>query len=141
MTRYGTIIGTGRYIPENEITNETFASRMAEVNPCLAEDVKKFEISTNIQTRFYAPEDWATSDLAVEAAKAALDDAGISPEDVDLIILGTDSPDYITPASSVVVQHKLGAINSGTFDVGCACASFPTGLAIASGLTSTNPYL
>ena len=114
---------------------------MAEVNPSLAEVVKKFEISTNIKTRFYAPEDWATSDLAVEAAKAALDDAGISPEDVDLIILGTDSPDYITPASSVVVQHKLGAINSGTFDVGCACASFPTGLAIASGLISTNPYL
>lgn len=141
MTRYGTIIGTGRYIPENEITNETFAAWMAEVNPSLAEVVKKFEVSTNIKTRFYAPEDWATSDLAVEAAKAALDDAGISPEDVDLIILGTDSPDYITPASSVVVQHKLGAINSGTFDVGCACASFPTGLAIASGLISTNPNL
>ena len=141
MTRYGTIIGTGRYIPENEITNETFAGWMAEVNPSLAEVVKKFEASTNIKTRFYAPEDWATSDLAVEAAKAALNDAGISAEDVDLIILGTDSPDYITPASSVVVQHKLGAVNAGTFDVGCACASFPTGLAIASGLFSTNPNL
>ena len=52
-----------------------------------------------------------------------------SPEDVDLIILGTDSPDYVTPATSVVLQHKLGAKNAGTFDVGCACASFPTGLA------------
>lgn len=51
----------------------------------------------------------ATSDLAVEAAKAALEDAGITPDEVDLIILGTDSPDYITPATSVVVQEKLGA--------------------------------
>jgi 3-oxoacyl-[acyl-carrier-protein] synthase III len=141
MARYGTIIGTGRYIPENEVTNETFASWMAAVSPNLAEVVGKFEASSNIKTRFYAPEDWATSDLAVEASKAALNDAGITPEDVDLIILGTDSPDYITPASSVVVQHKLGAVNAGTFDVGCACASFPTGLALAAGLISTNPHL
>ncbi len=141
MKHFGTIIGTGRYIPENEITNETFASWMVEVSPNLVEVVGKFESSTNIKTRFYAPDDWATSDLAVEAGKAALDDAGITPEDVDLIILGTDSPDYITPASSVVVQHKLGAVKAGTFDVGCACASFPTGLALASGLISTNPNL
>jgi 3-oxoacyl-[acyl-carrier-protein] synthase-3 len=60
---------------------------------------------------------------------------------VDLIILGTDSPDYITPATSVVLQHKLGAVNAGTFDVGCACASFPTGAAIAAGLIAANPSL
>src|SRR5208282_3691151 len=59
-------------------------------------------------------------------------------EDVDLIILGTDSPDYITPATSVVLQHKLGAVNAGTFDVGCACASFPTALASAAGWIATN---
>ena len=67
--------------------------------------------------------------------------AGRRPEDVDLIILGTDSPDYITPATSVVVQEKLGAKNAGTFDVGCACASFPTGFAAAAGLIATNPGL
>ncbi len=141
MARYGTIIGTGRYLPENEITNETFARWMAEVNPSLADVVGKFEASSNIKTRFYAPEDWATSDLAVEAAKDAIADAGIDVKDIDLIILGTDSPDYITPASSVVVQHKLGAVNAGTFDVGCACASFPTGLALASGMITTNPHM
>ena len=64
----------------------------------------------------------------------ALERAGRQPEDVDLIIVGTDSPDYITPATSVVLQHKLGAVNAGTFDIGCACASFPTGLATAAGL-------
>jgi len=141
MSRYATIIGTGRYVPENEMSNAKFAELMGQVNPKLAEVVGKFEASSNIKTRFYAPDDWATSDLAVEAAKDALADAGLGPEDLDLIILGTDSPDYITPATSVVVQHKLGATKAGTFDVGCACASFPTGLNIAAGLLATNPHM
>ena len=141
MERYATIIGTGRYVPQNEVSNETFAKWMGEVSPKLAEVVGKFEASSNIKTRFYADEDMATSDLAVEAAKEALKDAGIGPEDLDLIILGTDSPDFITPATSVVVQDKLGAKKAGTFDVGCACASFPTGLSLAAGLISTNPNL
>ncbi len=141
MSRYATIIGTGHYVPENEMSNAKFAELMGQVNPKLAEVVGKFEASSNIKTRFYAPDDWATSDLAVEAAKDALADAGLGPEDLDLIILGTDSPDYITPATSVVVQHKLGATKAGTFDVGCACASFPTGLNIASGLLATNPHM
>ena len=141
MERFANIIGTGRYVPENEITNDTFADWMAEVNPNLVEVVNKFEASTNIKTRFYADEGMATSDLAAKASQDALADAGITPEQVDLIILGTDSPDYITPATSVVVQEKLGAVNAGTFDVGCACASFPTGLSLAAGLIATNPNL
>ena len=75
--------------------------------------------------RFYAPDGWATSDLAVPAAKEALKRAGRKPEDVDLVIVGTTSPDYITPDKSAVLQHKLGAKNAGIFDVDCACASFP----------------
>ena len=141
MARYATILGTGRYIPENEITNATFAEWMGAVSPKLAEVVGKFEASSGIKTRFYAPDDWATSDLAVEAGKKALEDAGITPEQVDLVILGTDSPDYITPATSVVVQYKLGCVNAGTWDVGCACASFPTALAQAAGMIATNPNL
>ena len=57
------------------------------------------------------------------------------------LILGTDSPDYITPATSVVLQSKLGAKNAGTFDVACACASFPTAITSAAGLMETNPSL
>jgi 3-oxoacyl-[acyl-carrier-protein] synthase-3 len=139
--RYATIIGTGRYVPPIEVTNEDFKEKMAKVSPKLPEVVDKFEASSNIQTRWYAPDDWATSDLAVEAAKDALDDAGLKAEDLDMILLGTDSPDYITPATSVVVQHKLGATNAGTFDIGCACASFPTGLVQASGMIATNPHM
>ena len=141
MTRYANILGTGMCLPENEVTNETFSQWMGEVSEKLAEVVYKFEASSGIKTRFYAPEDWATSDLAVEAGKAAIAAAGITPEEVDLVIVGTDSPDYITPATSVVTQYKLGAVNAGTWDIGCACASFPTGLAQAAGLIATNPHM
>lgn len=134
MSRYANIIATGSYLPPIERPNSEMAPKFGEV-------IGKFEASSGITTRFYAPDDWVTSDLAVEAAKAALQDAGLKPQDLDLIILGTDSPDYITPATSVVVQHKLGASRAGTFDVGCACASFPTGLNLAAGLIATNPHL
>ena len=134
MTRNATIVGTGHYLPPIERSNASMRERFGEV-------IDKFEASSGITTRWYAPEDWATSDLAVEAGKAALKDAGLQASDLDMIILGTDSPDYITPATSVVTQHKLGAVNAGSFDIGCACASFPTGLNIAAGLLATNPHM
>ena len=136
MNRYATIISTGRCLPPNEISNDALRKRFAASAP---DFVDKMEAGTGIRKRWYAPEDWSTSDLALAAARQALERAGRRPEDVDLIILGTDSPDYVTPATSVVLQHKLGARNAGTFDVGCACASFPTGLAAASGLIAANP--
>ncbi len=126
MTRYAKIISSGAYLPEIERPNSAMREKFGEV-------IDKFGASSGINTRFYAPDDWATSDLAVEAGKNAIQKAGLTPDDIDLIILGTDSPDYITPATSVVVQHKFGAINAGTFDVGCACASFPTGLSTGCG--------
>jgi 3-oxoacyl-[acyl-carrier-protein] synthase-3 len=132
--RYASLVSTGIYIPEVEVSNDLLRERFPEP----ADFVDKMEASTSIRRRWWAPDDWATSDLAVRAARQALENAGRRPEDVDLIILGTDSPDYLTPATSVVVQEKLGAKNAGTFDVGCACASFPTGFATASGLISAN---
>jgi len=141
MTRYAALISTGIYLPEREISNDLLRERFSKVAELPADLIEKFEASTSIRKRWWAPEDWAASDLAVRAARHALENAGKHPEDVDLIILGTDSPDYITPATSVVVQEKLGAKNAGTFDVGCACASFPTGFATASGLIAANPAL
>ena len=138
MNRYATIRSTGRYLPPNPMTNDELRERFAAIAP---EFVDKMEEASGIRKRWYAPDDWNTSDLAVPAAQQALLRAGIKPEDVDLIILGTDSPDYVTPATSVVVQHKLGAKNAGTFDVGCACASFPTALAAASGFIASNPAI
>lgn len=138
MTRHATILATGRYVPERLVTNDDLRARFERDFP---EFVSKMEQSTGIKQRYHARDDMATSDVALPAALQALERAGKRPEDVDLIILGTDSPDYITPATSVVLQHKLGAKNAGTFDVGCACASFPTGLSIGSGLIAANPAL
>ncbi len=133
--RYGTIISTGRYLPEKRVTNAMLHERWKDKLPDFCE---KMEAGSAIRQRWWAPDDWSTSDVAVPAAKLALERAGRKPENVDLIILGTDSPDYITPATSVVLQHKLGAKNAGTFDVGCACASFPTALSAASGFIASN---
>src|SRR5271168_5497020 len=112
MPRFATIVATGSYLPEIEISNDLLRTRFAGD----AEKVDKLEAATGILKRWYAPDEWATSDLALRAARQALERAGRKPEDVDLIILGTDSPDFITPATSVVLQHKLAARNAGTFD-------------------------
>ena len=135
---YPNIVSTGAFLPPIEVTNDMLRARFDAKVP---EFVDKMEASSGIRSRWYAPEDWATSDIAVRAAKQALERAGRKPEEVDLVIVGTDSPDYITPATSVVLQSKLGAKNAGTFDVGCACASFPTALSTASGLMASNPGL
>jgi len=137
MARHATIVSTGAFVPPNEVSNDVLRERFAHIPGF----VDKMEESSAIRTRFWAPDDWATSDVALPAAREALERAGRRPEEVDLILLGTDSPDFTTPATSVVLQHKLGASNAGTFDIGCACASFPTGLATASGLIATNPAL
>ncbi len=136
-SRYGQIVATGSYRPEIEVSNDALRRRF----PDLPDFVDKMEASTGILTRWHAPDDWVTSDLALRAAEQALLRAGKKAKDIDLIILGTDSPDYITPATSVVLQHKLGAVNAGTFDIGCACASFPTGLATAAGWLAVNPRM
>jgi len=141
MARYGTIISTGRYLPEIEVSNEALKAHFEAINPELASVVDKFAESSGYKRRFYAPREWAASDIAVPAALEAIKRAGIKPEQIDMVLLGTDTPDYITPATSVVVQHKIGAVNAGTYDIGCACASFPTGVAAASGLLSTNTWM
>ena len=135
--RFASLVSTGRYIPDVEMSNDSLREKFAH----LPDFVDKMEASSDIRTRWWAPDDWCASDIALPAARQALERAGRHPREVDLVILGTDSPDFITPATSVVLQHKLGASNAGTFDVGCACASFPTGAAIASGLIASNANL
>jgi 3-oxoacyl-[acyl-carrier-protein] synthase-3 len=136
--RYARLVSTGRFIPPIELSNAALHERLKSRLP---EFVAKMEESSGIRTRWHAPEDWATSDVALPAAQQAIQRAGLTPGDIDLIVLGTDSPDYLTPATSVVLQHKLGAKRAGTFDVGCACASFPTGLASAAGIMAANPTM
>ncbi len=139
MARFAQIISTARYSPERVVTNAELTTRFTALGKPTVID--RLAASTGITKRFYVPDDWVTSDLALPAAREALKRAGRKPEELDLIILGTTSPDYITPDTAVVLQHKLGAKNAGTFDVGCACASFPTLVATGAGLIATNPAL
>jgi 3-oxoacyl-[acyl-carrier-protein] synthase-3 len=137
MSRYATIIGTGRYLPDIEVSNDELRRRFAH----LPEFVDKMEASTNIKTRWRAPDDWATSDLAVRAAERALVKAGRRPGDVDLIILGTDSPDYITPATSVVVQHSARREERRHRSTSAARAPVSDGPRLGPGLIATNAAL
>lgn len=138
MSRVARLVATGRYLPDIEVSNDMLRQRFEARFPGF---VDKMEESSGIRCRWHAPESAATSDIALPAARQALERAGLDPRDLDLIIVGTDSPDYITPATSVVLQHKLGAPGAGTFDVGCACASFPTAIAAAAGIMATNPAI
>ncbi|HEX2640381.1 MAG TPA: ketoacyl-ACP synthase III, partial [Pyrinomonadaceae bacterium] len=116
------IIGTGVYVPERVVTN-------AELSQNLGEDIDEF-VSTviGIKERRIAAENESAADLATAAAERALKDAGLDPAELDLVLLATDTPEYISPATSVVVQQRLGATRAGTFDINCACAGFVTTL-------------
>jgi 3-oxoacyl-[acyl-carrier-protein] synthase-3 len=85
-----------------------------------------------IHERHVCADDESTADLATNASRQALETAKLDASELDLIILATDTPEQLSPATSVVVQHRLGAVNAGTFDVNCACAGFVTALDTAS---------
>ncbi len=116
------IIGTGVYVPERIVSN-------AELSQNLSEDIDDFVTNIiGIKERHIAAADESTADLATAATENALRSAGVVATDLDLILLATDTPEYISPATSVVVQQRLGAMNAGTFDINCACAGFVTTL-------------
>lgn len=120
--RNGIIIGTGVYVPEKILTND-------DLSRILGENINDFvENKVGIVKRHVAAEDESAADLAAKAAERALEDAKIHAENIDLIILATDTPEYLSPATSVVVQERIGAKNAGTFDLNAACAGFVTAL-------------
>lgn len=134
MARHARITGTGRYIPAKLITNE-------DLDLMLGQPVSQWLIeNTGIRERHVMAEDETTSDLLLHASRQALDRAAITASDLDLIIVATDTPDYISPATSSVLHHKLGAgLRTGTFDVNCACAAWVTGLDMAAKQIATDP--
>jgi 3-oxoacyl-[acyl-carrier-protein] synthase-3 len=124
--RSARILSTGSYVPERVVTNAEFDALLGEpVSDWLVENV-------GIRERHFMADDEVTSDLAVAAARKALERAGLTPEDVDLLIVGTDTPDMISPATAAAVQAKLGMREVGAFDVNCACAAWVTGLDMAA---------
>lgn len=126
LLRNAVIRSTGAYAPEWTLPNHFF-------NELLGEDVDSWLTQNlTIRERRWCRENESTADLGVEAAKRALANASISATDLDLIIVATDTPEYISPSTASVVQYRLGARRAGTFDLNTACAGFVTGLDVAS---------
>lgn len=121
-----TIVSTGMYVPEQVISNHYFNQLYGEdVDSWLQEHVQIYE-------RRWCRSDQSTADLAFLAAEQCIRKAGLAPEAIDLIIVATDTPEYISPSTSAVVQYRLGAIHAGTFDLNAACAGFVTALDLAA---------
>ncbi len=122
MNRYAQILSTGSYVPERVVTN-------ADMDAALGEPVDQWLIdNVGIRERRMMAPGQTTSDLIVGASKKALQKAGITSADLDLIITSTDTPDYLSPSTSVVVQYKLGASKAGCYDINSACAGWVTAL-------------
>lgn len=120
------ITGLGLYVPVNRVENSFFDQKYnRDMTTFLREQ-------RNIHARHFMADDQATSDLVVPAAIAAMKNAGITAKDLNLIIVATDTPDYISPSTAAVVQYKLGASRAGTFDINTACAGFVTATEIAA---------
>ena len=115
MVRSAVITGLGMYVPKKMLTNEDIEKMLDR--PGTADWLVQ---NVGIRQRHVMADDEVTSDLSLHASRQALTNAGVEPDEIDLIILSTDTPDYLSPATSVVIQHKLGAKNAGTFDVNCA---------------------
>lgn len=120
MKRNAKIIATGMYAPDKIITNEYF-------NNLLGEDVGTWlEENLTIKERRWCNDDESTADLAESVSQILLKNANLKPDEIDLIILSTDTPEYISPSTASVLQHRLGAKNAGAFDINTACAGFVT---------------
>jgi len=133
MSRIAQILSTGSYVPERVVTN-------AEIDQLLGESTSQWLVdNVGIHERRWMAEDQTTSDLIVEASRKALEKAGVSPEQLDLIIVSTDTPDYLSPSTAIVVQHKLGAVNAGSYDVNSACAGWVTALDQGARYLATEP--
>ena len=135
MARNAVILATGSYVPERVVTNaEVDALMGASTDAWLVENV-------GIRQRHWMAPEQTTSDLIVLAAQKALARAGVAASDLDLIIVSTDTPDYLSPSTSVVVQHKLGATNAGCYDVNSACAGWVTALDQGARYLLTEPSM
>ena len=127
---YSRIEGTGRYLPERIMTN-------ADLEKMVDTSDEWIRTRTGVERRHVAGEDELTSDLCVEAAKNAIESAGITAEDIDLIIVGTTSPDLIFPNIATIIQEKLGIHGCAAFSIEAACTGFIYALTTADKFVKT----
>lgn len=124
MKRYARIVGTGMAVPKKKLTN-------ADLTRLVDTSEEWIESRTGMSVRYVAEEGEATSDLAIPAGRDALSAAGIAPDEVDLVLVATISPDMLFPSTACLVQHGLGCKRAGAFDVLAACTGYITVLATA----------
>jgi 3-oxoacyl-[acyl-carrier-protein] synthase-3 len=127
------IAGTGSFIPEKQLTNEDL-TKMVETND------EWITTRTGIKVRHIADENQSTAMLAAQAAKNAIESAKISPEDIQLIINATITPEMVFPSTACFVQEMLGAKNAWAFDISAACSGFVYGLSIAQQFVTSGKY-
>jgi len=118
------IVGTGSYLPPRIVTNDELAKRIDTSDAWIRE-------RTGIKQRHIADESQASSDLALEASRRALEAAGVKARDIDLIVVATSTPDFIFPSTACLLQAKLGVKGCAAFDLQAVCSGFVYGLATA----------
>ena len=135
MARYSRITGTGSYLPPRRLTNADLALELATKGVETSDDwiVER----TGIRARHFAAPNVCSSDLGLEAAKKALEAAGLVPGDIDLIIVATSTPDMVFPSVACILQNKLGIAGCAAFDVQAVCSGFVYALTIADAMIKT----
>jgi len=127
MTTRAVVTGIGHYLPERVVSNAEFEQSLDTTDEWIRS-------RSGIERRHFAAEGESTSDLATEAAKRALQDAGIVPDDLDAIILATSTPDFTFPSAATMVQAALGMKHGFAFDVQAVCAGFIYALSTANSM-------
>lgn len=127
------IIGTGSYVPEKIYTNEYLSTLVDTNSDWIYENV-------GIKERHIASDDEATSDLAVQAAKNAIDDSGLNTDQIDLIIIATATADRKAPSTAAIVQDKLKAYNAVAFDISAVCSGFLYAMSVATQFIAAGVY-
>jgi len=121
---YSRILGTGRYLPERIVTN-------AELEKIVDTTDEWIRTRTGVERRHVVEEDQTTSDMCVRSAQSAMDDAGVTPADIDMVITGTASPDVVFPNVSSIIQYRLGIPAGPAFSLEAACSGFIYALTVA----------
>lgn len=127
------ILGIGGYVPEGELTNTDLEKIVETSDEWIRE-------RTGIFKRHRADSNTATSDLAAGAARRAIEDAGLTPADIGVIIVGTATPDMFFPSTACLVQKELGAPQAAAFDLSAACSGFLYGLSIAEDFVKSGKH-
>jgi len=135
IPRYSRILGTGSYLPPRRITNDDLAQQLAR-DGIETSDAWIIE-RTGIRARHFADADVTASDLALPAAQAALQAAGIAASEIDLIIVATSTPDMVFPSTAAILQNKLGIAGCPAFDVQAVCSGFVYALTVADSMIKT----